>query len=105
MGGKTSTEAKNRWIRKNYDRINLALPAGSREYLRALASDAELSVNKYIQQLIYQDAVRRSASSAGAADAADFFSDCFMSDDVIERWRAAGVDISLCLATSPLDDV
>ena len=44
MGGKTSAKAKNDWIAKAYDRINLTVPKGQKELLQAHAEKMGESV-------------------------------------------------------------
>ena len=48
MGGKTSIESHNRYIRKTYDRINFAVPKGVKGEIRQAADAAGQSVNAYI---------------------------------------------------------
>lgn len=52
----TSTEVKNRYNRKHYDRMSFVVPAGSRELIKARAEELGVSVNEYIRQLIVADA-------------------------------------------------
>lgn len=51
----TSTEVKDRWNRKNYDRIGIYISKGSREFLTDLATCRGMSVNQYIKHLIIAD--------------------------------------------------
>lgn len=52
MGGKTSAKAKNDWIAKAYDRINLTVPKGQKELLQAHAEKMGESVNGFIGRAI-----------------------------------------------------
>ena len=52
MSGKTSAASKNKWITANLDRINLTMPKGKKELLKAVADDCGLSVNAFINQAI-----------------------------------------------------
>ena len=50
--GRTSSEVKNRWNAKAYDRIELRVKKGQKDAIKAAADEAGLSVNAYIQQAI-----------------------------------------------------
>ncbi|MBE6630571.1 MAG: hypothetical protein E7624_06955 [Ruminococcaceae bacterium] len=51
--GKTSAAVKNRYNDKNYDRINLTVPKGEKETLKAHADKYDNgSVNGFIQRAI-----------------------------------------------------
>ena len=51
--GKTSAAVKNRYNDKNYDRINLTVPKGEKEILKAHAGKYDNgSVNGFIQRAI-----------------------------------------------------
>ena len=50
--GRTSSEVKNRWNAKAYDRIELRVKKGHKDIIKAAADEAGLSVNAYIQQAI-----------------------------------------------------
>lgn len=52
---KTSAAVKNRWNEKAYDRINLTVPKGEKEIIRAYAEANGESVNGYINRLIAED--------------------------------------------------
>ena len=49
------TEYKNNFGREHYERINLAVPKGMKDIIKALASDKGMSVNAYIQDLVRKD--------------------------------------------------
>lgn len=53
--GKTSAAVKNRYINKAYDRINLTVPKGDKERIKAYAEAQGKSVNGYINELIEAD--------------------------------------------------
>ena len=55
MSGKTSTEAKNRWNKKTYDRVLLVIPKGRKEVLEQRAKETGQSVNGYLNRLIQTD--------------------------------------------------
>lgn len=67
MGGKTSAESKNKWIKENYDRINLTVPKGYKEIIQEAAKQNGESVNAYINRLIREGLGRleREAGEAG----------------------------------------
>lgn len=50
--GKTSAAAKNRYNDKAYDRINLTVPKGQKEVIKAHAESMGESVNGFIQRAI-----------------------------------------------------
>lgn len=52
MGGKTSAKSKNDWIVKAYDRINLTLPKGQKDIIKAHAESQGESVNAFINRAI-----------------------------------------------------
>ena len=52
MGGKTSAKSKNDWIAKAYDRINLTLPKGQKDIIKAHAESQGESVNAFINRAI-----------------------------------------------------
>ena len=52
MGGKTSANSKNDWIAKAYDRINLTLPKGQKDIIKAHAEGRGESVNAFINRAI-----------------------------------------------------
>lgn len=49
---KTSSAAKNRYNEKAYDRINLTVPKGQKEIIKAHADSMGESVNAFIQRAI-----------------------------------------------------
>ena len=52
MGGKTSAKSKNDWIAKAYDIINLTLPKGQKDIIKAHAEGRGESVNAFINRAI-----------------------------------------------------
>lgn len=53
--GKTSSAVKNKWMNKAYDRINLTVPKGKKDEIKAYAESKGESVNAYINRLIDED--------------------------------------------------
>lgn len=54
MGGKNSPESINRYMAKVYDRINLTVPKGQKEVIKAHAEAQGESVNGFINRAIEQ---------------------------------------------------
>ena len=52
MGGKTSSASRNKYIAKAYDRINLTMPKGDKDKIRAHAESRGESVNAFIARAI-----------------------------------------------------
>lgn len=50
--GKTSAAVKNRYNAKAYDRINLTVPKGQKEVIKAHAESHGESLNAFIQRAI-----------------------------------------------------
>lgn len=50
--GKTSAAVKNRYNDKAYDRINVVVPKGYKETIKAYANDKNMSVNAFILNAI-----------------------------------------------------
>lgn len=50
--GKASTKAKNKYNTENYDRINIAIPKGEKEKIKAHAEKMGESVNAFINRAI-----------------------------------------------------
>lgn len=53
--GKTSAAVKNRYNEKAYDRINLVVPKGQKEVIKAHAESKGESLNGYINRIINED--------------------------------------------------
>lgn len=49
---KASQRAVNKYMKENYDRINMTMPKGKKEEIQAHAALHGLSVNAYINQAI-----------------------------------------------------
>lgn len=45
---KSKIKANNKWVAKNYDRVNLALPKGTKDTIKVIAKQRGLSINGYI---------------------------------------------------------
>lgn len=54
MGGKNSSESINRYMQKAYDRLNVLVPKGRREEIKAAASAVSESMNQYVINAIDQ---------------------------------------------------
>lgn len=50
-----NTAYKNKFISEKYDRINLTLPKGLKEQVKARAQRGGLSINAYLYELIRAD--------------------------------------------------
>lgn len=50
--GKSSTKAQNKYIDKTYDRINLVVPKGKKDKIKAHAESVGESVNAFINRAI-----------------------------------------------------
>ena len=53
--GKTSSESKNKYNAKAYDKVSVMLKKGQREIIADYASSQGLSLNGYINKLISED--------------------------------------------------
>ena len=60
MGGKTSAASKNKYNASAYDRINLVVPKGDKDIIKAAADKAGQSVNAYILEAVQQRMERES---------------------------------------------
>lgn len=52
---KAHIKATNKYIAKAYDRVNLTMPKGDKERVRAYAEAQGMSMNAYINKLIAED--------------------------------------------------
>lgn len=50
--GKTSTASKNKWNTENYDRVNLTMPKGQKDIIKAHAEQQGESLNGFINRAI-----------------------------------------------------
>ena len=64
---KAQQRATNRYIEKAYDRINLTVPKGRKEIIRAFAESHGESVNAFIGRAI-DEAMERDKAAPGAAE-------------------------------------
>ena len=72
---KAQQKAVNKYMAENYDRINLVVPKGRRDELRAQAAAADKSLNSYLigliegetQQYITPEALNTAIAAAEAA--------------------------------------
>lgn len=53
--GKTSTESKREWNKRNYDKLYVCVPIGAREEIHAAAELHGMSTAAYIRHLILAD--------------------------------------------------
>lgn len=53
--GKPATRAKNKYNSRNYDRLNINVPIGDREIIRAAAEQRGMSINTFVTRLIYRE--------------------------------------------------
>ena len=65
--GKPSTAAQNRYIAKAYDRVNLTLPKGRKEEVKAHAEQRGESLNGVIQRAI-DETIQRDDTPASAEE-------------------------------------
>lgn len=68
--GKASTTAQNKWIAKAYDRINLTVPKGEKETIKAHADALNESVNGFINRAI-AETMERDRAATGPQDTPD----------------------------------
>lgn len=66
MGGKTSNESKAKYNAKTYDRINIAIPKGRKEIIKAYADAQGQSINAYITTAI-EEKMERDNTPGGLA--------------------------------------
>ena len=52
---KANQRAVNKYVKNNYDRINVTFPKGMRDRIKAVADANDMSVNGYITQLVIAD--------------------------------------------------
>jgi predicted HicB family RNase H-like nuclease len=55
---KAAQRAVNKYMKENYDRVNLTMPKGKKEELQAQATRLGVSVNAYINTAIDEKMVR-----------------------------------------------
>lgn len=66
---KAQQASVNKYIKSNYDRINVTLPKGGRETLKAHAAAQGESVNAFVLRAI-TEAMERDKASLGASERA-----------------------------------
>lgn len=66
---KAQQASVNKYIKSNYDRINVTLPKGARETLKAHAAAQGESVNAFVLRAI-TEAMERDKASLGASERA-----------------------------------
>ena len=49
---KANQRAVNKYVKNNYDRINVTMPKGDKEVIKACANKHNMSVNTYINNAI-----------------------------------------------------
>ena len=59
---KAQQKAVNKYMKENYDRINLTVPKGHKAAIQARADQTGESVNGYINRLIDADMLREKSS-------------------------------------------
>lgn len=65
MGGKTSAKSINKYMGKVYDRINLTVPKGDKDKIKAHAESMGESVNGFINRAIDETMERDKANPEG----------------------------------------
>lgn len=66
---KAQQKAVNKYMKENYDRVNLTLPKGKKEVISTHASAQGESVNGFINRAI-DETMERDKAASGAADSA-----------------------------------
>ncbi len=60
MAAKTSAAVKNKWNKENYDRIEIIVPKGKKDQIKAAADARGESVNSYINKAVDERMERES---------------------------------------------
>lgn len=63
--GKASTRAQNKYIAKAYDRVNLTVPKGDKDKIKAHAESMGESVNGFINRAIEEAMIRDNEKTEG----------------------------------------
>lgn len=58
---KANQRAVNKYVKNNYDRINVTMPKGKKNIIQAHANSAGLSVNAYINRAINESIAKESS--------------------------------------------
>lgn len=66
---KAQQKAQNKWIEKTYDRINLTVPKGQKDVIKAHAEARGESVNGFIGRAIDETMERDNTASRAASEA------------------------------------
>lgn len=53
--GTAETRAKNKFNKKNYDRLAVFVPKGDRELIKAVAKSKGYSMNEFILKAVYRE--------------------------------------------------
>lgn len=62
---KSQQKCVNKYIANNYDRINLTIPKGEKERIKAVADKNNESVNALINRVVFAEVERIEAESFG----------------------------------------
>ena len=65
MGGKNSPESINRYMAKAYDRINILVPKGQKDTIKAHAEGRGESMSSFINRAITETMERDDSDSKG----------------------------------------
>ena len=71
MGGKNSPKSINKYMAKVYDRINLTVPKGQKDIIKAHAEARSESVNGFINRAIAETMARDNAAPGDASEATE----------------------------------
>ncbi len=66
--GKTSSQSKNKYNRKAYDRISVMLPKGKKDLYKKVAQSKGLSLNGYINNLLISDLPKEYSNQSDEQD-------------------------------------
>lgn len=66
--GKTSSQSKNKYNKKAYDRISVMVPKGKKDIYNKIAQSKGLSLNGYINKLLSSDLEERNQSDNSEQD-------------------------------------
>lgn len=64
MAAKTSAAVKNKWNRENYDRLEVFVPKGDKETIKAHAAARGESMNAFIARAVRETMERDAATGA-----------------------------------------
>ena len=62
MVSKAQQKAVNKYVKQNYDRVNVTMPKGKKEEYKAYAQSKGMSLNAYIISLIEADIKKEQGS-------------------------------------------